>query len=155
MTHKLNDFKRSLAESTYNQNSKHLKSAFDATQMVEESKRTIRSSEPYIGGEQETGERIHKFRNKSKELANSSSQRTHTKSMHRERILTSNYDKRMPMHTSIEHTGGLVESTIKIIDDTRLDTAGDSSATKIPVKRSKVRPVSAYTHSNVRKVTHS
>ena len=35
--------------------------------MIEESKQTIRSQEPYIGGESETGERIYRSRDKKRE----------------------------------------------------------------------------------------
>jgi len=38
--------------------------------MIEESKKTLRSTEPYIGGERETGLRIHRKRDKSRELMN-------------------------------------------------------------------------------------
>jgi len=67
MTFKLNDLKRNIAEST------HVKiklgsSNFSVSKMIEESKTTLRSTEPYIGGERETGERIHRNRDKSREL---------------------------------------------------------------------------------------
>lgn len=68
MHHDLNDLKRTVAESTLDpNNSKSRKSTFDVSRMVEESKTTIRSQEPYIGGESETGERIYRQRDKKKE----------------------------------------------------------------------------------------
>ena len=70
MTFKLNDLKRTLAESTYKQQPKYKRSSFNAKKMIEESKATLRSTEPYIGGEKETGERIHRYRDKSRELMN-------------------------------------------------------------------------------------
>ena len=43
------------------------KTGFDVVKMIEESKQTIRSQEPYIGGESETGERIYRSRDTKRE----------------------------------------------------------------------------------------
>ena len=68
MSFKLNDLKRSLAESTYQTvQRRHVKNS-SISQMIEESKATLRSTEPYIGGEKETGVRIYRNRDKAREL---------------------------------------------------------------------------------------
>jgi hypothetical protein len=67
MHHRLSNFKRTIAESTYNSQTKFSKSVNCVRKMIDESKVTLRSSEPYIGGEKETGSRINRYRNKSRE----------------------------------------------------------------------------------------
>lgn len=130
MTHKLNDLKRTIAEATYKPEPKHFKSVLDVSKIIDESKSTIRSSDPYIGGEKETGDRIFRNRNQQRELTYESERSVHTKSVHRDRILTANYQKRCLLNTSIEN------SSLKILG-----------------KKGRVRPVSAYTYTSKRKVS--
>ena len=114
--------------------------------MIEEAKTTLRSTEPYIGGETETGERIHRYRNKSRELAFSRSRVDHAKSVQQDRLLTSNMHKRQTLNHSIDSSSIFNESTYKILEKSRLDTAENQPTMELTVANPKQRPVSAYTH---------
>lgn len=120
--------------------------------MIEESKVTLRSSEPYIGGEKETGERIYKHRNKNRELVSNISQYSQNRSQTKERLLTAHPNKRKLLNTSMERDALLKASTFKLVENSYLDTKPEYLSTKETLKsKQRVRPVSAYTNSKIRR----
>lgn len=152
MTYKLNDLKRTIAEATYKPEPRHFRSVVDVNKMIDESKSTIRSSEPYIGGEKETGDRILRNRNQQRELTYESERSVHTKSLNRDRLLTANYQKRCLLNTSIENSNICYNSSTKIIEASRPAKSLANSSLKMTGKKGRVRPVSAYTYTNKKKV---
>lgn len=152
MRHKLSDLKRTIAESTYKSEPKHSQSVYSVKQMIDESKVTLRSSEPYIGGEKETGSRMHRYRNKSRELVYSNNRVSQNRTANSGRLLTSNYNKRTTINKSIDNSSFFHDSTMKILEKSRLETAENIQPSKLVDSNTKIRPVSAYTHSGLRKV---
>lgn len=153
MKHKLNDLKRTFAEATYDPKARNCSNNMNIPKMIEESKQTLRSTEPYIGGESETGERIYRQRNQSRELGYQSNHSVHSQINNKQRLLTSQYSKRANMKTSLDTINQVKDSSMVIMDNCRLDSYPDSSAIKMNTNvKSKARPVSAYTHTNYRKV---
>lgn len=152
MTFKLNDLKRNIAEST------HVKiklgsSNFSVSKMIEESKTTLRSTEPYIGGERETGERIHRNRDKSRELMGGYHNRSvQNHSVKKDNFMNSNLQKKVLISNSIEATSVLNTSTMKILENSRLETAENVVPAKLHIEKKKARPVSAYSYSKISKV---
>jgi hypothetical protein len=150
--HRLNDLKTTIAESTYKTEPKHSQSVYSVQQMINESKVTLRSSEPYIGGEKETGSRMHRYRNKSRELVYCDNRASQNRTANSDRLLTSNYNKRTKINKSIDNSSFFHEPTMIILEKSRLDTAENIQQDKLVSSNTKIRPVSAYTHSGLREV---
>ncbi|CAI2361832.1 unnamed protein product [Moneuplotes crassus] len=150
MNFELNDLKRSIAESTYKKG--HSKN-FSVSQMLEESKSTLRVTEPYIGGEKETGLRIHRQRDKSRELSHQQFHRSSkTKYAKKESLISKKIYHRANLSNSIDTSSLMGTSTIKILDNSRFDTF-ENKISKNCSLNVKTRPVSAYTHVNMTKKT--
>ena len=154
MKHQLSDIRRTMAESTRRTRKNSINHNWSVDQMVEESKSTLRSTEPYIGGEKETGERIHRYRNKTRELDLESRPYSHSKSVNKDRILTSNINKRTMYNTSIINET-IDNLTIKIVDKTDEFAKLEYVSTKESIQeKSKIRPVSAYAYSRLKRVRY-
>jgi hypothetical protein len=152
MHHKLNNLKRTIAESTYNSETKFSKSVHNVKKMIDESKVTLRSSEPYIGGEKETGGRIHRYRNKSRELDYTTNRDNLNRTTNKERLLNSNLYRRTVVNKSIENTSIFNASNLNVFMPKRLDSFEDTQPAKITTRETKTRPVSAYIYSKPQKV---
>ena len=120
MYYKLNDNKRTIGESTYSSNRKMNKSVAEASKMIEESKSTIRSNEPYIGGEFETGNRIHRHRNKARELEYQKNNYKNTKTVNRKSLLTVNHHNRSVISNDSKNKTLLNTSTMDMFNKSQV-----------------------------------